>query len=614
MRISILQRAEKILVTVGMVAGLWLSVTPCKAKTKVTLVNDGTPTATIVVPKSPGPAWFAAGELQYHIKKITGATLPVVKDGEPVTGTRIMVGLSDAMELAVFKAKPFAIQEYAISAAKGVLVLAGNDPELDIKKADQPLKLDTLPDFYTEMGSAYAVYDFLEMCCGVRWYAPTDEGMVCPKTKTLTVTVKNLRRTPALQLRQNPGSGQPGTWGMVGREVQGDEQKLLMLRLKMGGRNLLIGHSFEVFPGRFWEKTSQNVFEEKHPEYFALKKDGTRNIGQMCFSSTSLVAQVVKDARHYFDTKELKYRSSAGEDYYCIGPRDMESDVCQCDDCKARYDKGNWPFFSSGRSSETVWGFVNQVAKEIKKTHPDKHIACFSYFDYAYYPKTVDLDVENIYSGPCLHTANWWAPARQASDMTFYRQWADKLPRGHNICLWMYQCFPWERGHGENFNVFPSWHGHTISKQMKMFADDGIRGIFVCGQVTPYIDGYITIKMMDHPEIDVDQTLNEFFKGYYGAAAEPMKQLYLAIESAYTNPQNYSDDIKNGKTAPHQTEEIAWKYVGTAERMETFGKLMAAAKAKADSDWAKMHVGVFEKDIWQYMLDGKARWEKKTKK
>mgnify|MGYP001764721116 CR=1 FL=1 len=44
------------------------------------------------------------------------------------------------------------------------------------------------------------------------------------------------------------------------------------------------------------------------------------------------------------------------------------------------------------------------------------------------------------------------------------------------------------------------------------------------------IDGYLTIKLLDDPSININQALDEFFKGYYGAAAEPMKKLYLAIE------------------------------------------------------------------------------------
>ena len=57
------------------------------------LVRDGKPTATIVIAtKAPEPAKFAAKELQGHVRKITGATLPVKTDSEKVEGPRILLG------------------------------------------------------------------------------------------------------------------------------------------------------------------------------------------------------------------------------------------------------------------------------------------------------------------------------------------------------------------------------------------------------------------------------------------------------------------------------------------------------------------------------------------
>ena len=45
----------------------------------ITLLRDGQPAATIVIAQTVSHIpWFAATELQYHIKTITGATLPVV--------------------------------------------------------------------------------------------------------------------------------------------------------------------------------------------------------------------------------------------------------------------------------------------------------------------------------------------------------------------------------------------------------------------------------------------------------------------------------------------------------------------------------------------------------
>jgi len=48
------------------------------------LVEKGAPRCTVVVPNAPGPAWFAAGELRYHVRLITGAELPIVKEKDAV--------------------------------------------------------------------------------------------------------------------------------------------------------------------------------------------------------------------------------------------------------------------------------------------------------------------------------------------------------------------------------------------------------------------------------------------------------------------------------------------------------------------------------------------------
>ena len=123
---------------------------------ELTLVKDGVPSATIVVPQAPGPAWFAAGELQYHVKLITGAELPIVKDGSDVTGLRIEIGTTAAAEKAGLASKDFKRQEYAIQFDGDTLFLSGNDPALDAGQSNTPLKLDTRPDWYTAMGSLYA--------------------------------------------------------------------------------------------------------------------------------------------------------------------------------------------------------------------------------------------------------------------------------------------------------------------------------------------------------------------------------------------------------------------------------------------------------------------------
>jgi len=60
---------------------LLLAVVGAGQAEPLTLVQDGQPTAAIVLAAEPTrAAQFAAAELQYHLRKMTGATVPMVTD------------------------------------------------------------------------------------------------------------------------------------------------------------------------------------------------------------------------------------------------------------------------------------------------------------------------------------------------------------------------------------------------------------------------------------------------------------------------------------------------------------------------------------------------------
>ena len=78
------------IVTLGFCASI--SVAEDRPLVDITLVNQGRPSASIVVAQNPTPSTrLAALELQYHIQKITGALLSIKTDSEKITGNRILV-------------------------------------------------------------------------------------------------------------------------------------------------------------------------------------------------------------------------------------------------------------------------------------------------------------------------------------------------------------------------------------------------------------------------------------------------------------------------------------------------------------------------------------------
>lgn len=583
---------------IGMLLLCLAAMSTAVAKQSVTLARDGKATATIVVEKNASRvAQFAALELQEHLLKITGAQLPILNDDLPVTGVRILVGESAATRALGLKSDNFKTQEYLIRFAKDTLILMGCD-RLD-DRLEQFDRKAALPSVFDAQGSCYAVYDFLERYCGVRWYAPGDFGLVCPARATLTVAGNDTRRSPAFPFRHGSYVNIYGLLQGSWNNPTGADVQLFMRRMRFGGQPYAANHSFYGYYDRFWEKNPANpgVFEASHKDWFAQGFEGKPP--QMCFTNPGFIQQVVQDARDYFDGKGKKPGAFAEGDFYSLVPMDA-GEFCKCPVCQAQMHKdeaaGGW----NGYGSDYIFNFVNTVAKEVKKTHPDKYIACLAYSDYLFYPRHTQLE-SNIAVQLCLNTRMWPSPGTEATDMQVYRSWVGK-EKDRPIYLWLYYTFPEEYAMNGGYHCFPGFFAHTIDRQFKMFAKDHIRGAFL-NNLGDYFDAYITYKYLDNPQRNIDKELDEFFTGFYGHAAAPMKALYLDIEKIYTDPRNYPAPGVKADGA-----EIAWKYQGTEARMAQLGALMAQAKAAAQTEMEKQRVTAFEQAYWNYMVEGRKQY------
>ncbi len=627
---------------ISLVAFLFcISISGSSEAAEVTLVRDGKPEATIVVAEHPTPAAnLAALELQYHIEKITGAVLPIETDRAEVrSGARILVGESAATRKLGLKGADFEPQEYLIRFLPDTIVLIGRDWQdteenrneagrgtnyytlQDARHTVEYLNATsrtcegeaegiplTLPGLFDDQGTCYAAYDFLERFCDVRWYGPTQLNIVLPRRATLTIMGDEIRRSPAMKHREGLGGGWPIVKAQWNNPNQ-DELNLYWRRLRIGGEKWAGNHSFRSYYDRFLRENPDNpeLFEGARPDFFAQGwSEGER---QFCYTNPALVEQVAQDARDYFDGKGLKGLQPAMGDYFAVVPMD-NANWCKCDNCQAvlARDKDNKRglHFSSGTASHYLFGFVNAIAREVRKTHPDKYISTLAYHVYAFRPDDFELE-PNVAVAPCLQVRNYWGPKIKENDIDFYKKWVE--PRDRPIYLWNYYCFPMEPAVIQGWNCFPGFSIHTFAEQIKMYHRDGVRGLFLCG-IGEQVDYYMTMKMYDDPSIDVDELLDEFFSRYFGAASKPMKQFYLRIEEIFTNPDNYPKSVRTRERQFHQTERFAWKYLGTKERMDELGALMRQAKKRAGTELEKQRVRLWETGVWDYMQEGFEKYHK----
>ena len=185
---------------------------------------------------------------------------------------------------------------------------------------------------------------------------------------------------------------------------------------------------------------------------------------------------------------------------------------------------------------------------------------------------------------------------------------------GRTLYLWLYYTFPVEIANNGNFHCFPGFFAHAVGEQFALFRQYDYRGAFHCGYGQD-VEAYVTYRLMDDPTLNVDSLLDEYFARLYGTAAGPMRKFYDTVEQAYGNPANYPEAIAARKIEGHhhQTEEVAWGYLGNAKRMRKLAGLMEEAKAAAQTVDQRRRVALFELGVWDYMTAGQKQYAEHVK-
>ena len=246
----------------------WALLCAASALASTSAVRVAGAEADIALPEKPnGVERFAAEELAYHLEKALGARPRIVCENEARTAKRrIYLGATKAAATAGLPGAPFAEEEHLVRTVGDDLYLLGED-------TDVPYARVTDTGASKRTGTLYAVYDYLENDCGVRWIFPGELGEVIPARTALPLPTKARRAAEPLVSRKWSGTGKGGdkTLGFVSKDVREryfEAQRLYLCRHRVGHRRYIAaGHSF----GHWWKR-----YGKEHPEYFNRLPNGRR--------------------------------------------------------------------------------------------------------------------------------------------------------------------------------------------------------------------------------------------------------------------------------------------------------------------------------------------------
>lgn len=371
-------------------------------------------------------------------------------------------------------------------------IYVGNIKEEDLQPYEIKIKTENENVFISggsDEAITNAVFEFLDNYLNCRWYAPGVEEI--PLSKTIALKPIDYRHIPEITTRTVHSKL------FYENHEFADQQKV----------------TYEAFPKyvpeakvhTFHRFVPEEKFYESHPEYYALRGE-KRLPTQLCLTNEK-VLEIVKDS-----VASLFKRNPTAS--VISVSQDDNQQHCQCNNC-SKIDK------TEGSPSGTMIYFVNQVAKAF----PDKTISTLAYQYTRKPPKT--RPEPNVLITLCSIECDRSAPiAEKCTDFASDLIGWGKLT--NNVRIWDYTT------QFTNF-LAPFPNIYTLQPNIQLFRDNNAKWIFEQHSHNPSelfeLRSYITAKLLWNPDLDIDELLEEFTKGYYHEAGPFIKKYIDLIHS-----------------------------------------------------------------------------------
>ena len=269
-----------------------------------------------------------------------------------------------------------------------------------------------------------------------------------------------------------------------------------------------------------------------HPQYFSLKR-GRRTAKQLCTTNP----EVIRIAAGTL----VAQMSSSSDLVFPAGPNDG-GNLCECEECAKLHTPG-YLEPSSGKPSHTsiVFKFASDIAEITSKRLPDRDLGILIYSEYSRVPAKIKKVNRNVFP--------MFAPIRRCR----------LHGPGNPLCswnrLWQEEIRGWAKltdklgFYNYNYNLADTLVPFTkfdfYKRLVKQVRDLDIKEL---AWVSETIDSWamhaphmwLSARLSWDSRIDVDEELDRFFTGFYGASSRPMRRYWLRIDDAYATTDTHT--------------------------------------------------------------------------
>ncbi|MBO4648516.1 MAG: DUF4838 domain-containing protein [Lentisphaeria bacterium] len=480
-----------------------------------------------------------------------------------------------------------------------------------VKKGDKmvcsSVKGDRLDIYGTNI--KYAVADFLERECGVRYLWPGKLGTVIPDGSVRTLPNGEYSFQPQFSIRLSQSFHYPTRY----MNLPDRKDLSIWLQHRKIGQELRasFGHAFaRLVPREKYGKT--------HPEYFSLitpanwtggvkpekprRANSDTGVWQLCTSNPE-VRQIIAEQLAANARKHPEIVQS-------ISPNDGAG-FCECDQCKAEDEPIQTA--AGARLTNRMYKFMADVARRAQKIYPGTRVGMFSYSYFSGVPTNGVKLPDNCYLSLCYIQVEAITPEKQ-------KELDDKIiglgKTGAKIVGREY----WGTHYYQNM---PIQHSTLIEHNIKLLSKYNAAGIY--GEPSNAFsiratDNYVLAKLAWDPRLSRDAILHDFCNAAFGQAADVMYRYFDEEEKIFLKkwkeasnrdypmmayaPSMYANRLrmlssifdeqwqKNALAQLRKAKSLAKKTV-EKERIDFFiaGVNVAYAKSRLNEYWSECAAG-----------------------
>ena len=440
-----------------------------KVPPEIVLAQNGNSLYRIVIPSfATVQEQKAAKVLQDYLLQISGAVIPVISASKPGSRHEIILGQNERLdELAItVNFNEFGADGFVIKTDSLRLIIAGGN----------------------DNGTLFGVYTFIEKYLDCRMFTP--KVKIIPERDTILLGKIEDKEVPGIKYRtihyKASWDAEYVDWHKLNHDAKGERP------------------AWGTWVHTFNHLVPPEIYFKDHPEYYALR-DGKRTPTQLCLSDPAVLKAVIQNLR-----KEIA--QNPGARYWSVSQNDNRQ-YCMCDECQALDNK-------EGSHSGTMLNFVNQVAEQF----PDYMISTLAYE----YTRKAPANIKprkNVNIMLCSIEVRRDRPIATADDSMCISFVKDVKAWGmiaNDIIVWDYVI---------QFNnlISPFPNLQVLQPNLQFFAENGVTAMFEQGNREiggefAELRTYLISKLLWDPYANSDTIINDFLKGYYGAAGKHIRQ------------------------------------------------------------------------------------------